>query len=140
MKEFGIRNPKIGLAALNPHGGEGGLFGSEEKSILLPAVRVLKGKVSGPWPADSLMQAAAAGEYDAVVALYHDQALIPVKMIGWREAVNVTLGLPFIRTSPVHGTAFDLAGTGRADPLSLREAIELAIHLARRRAGSGRWA
>ena len=133
--DFGIRRPRIGLSALNPHGGEGGMFGGEEKEILLPAARKLGRSVAGPLPADSLMQAAARGEYDAVVALYHDQALIPVKLIGWEQAVNVTLGLPFVRTSPVHGTAFDIAGKGRADPSSMRAAIQLAIQLARRRTG-----
>ncbi len=132
IRDFGIRRPRIGLSALNPHGGEGGMFGGEEKRILLPAARRVPG-VAGPLPADSLMQAAARGEYDAVVALYHDQALIPVKLIGWEQAVNVTLGLPFVRTSPVHGTAFDIAGKGRADPSSMRAALQLAIQLARRR-------
>jgi 4-hydroxythreonine-4-phosphate dehydrogenase len=135
-KEFGIRRPRIGLAALNPHGGEGGLFGEEEKKILRPALRVFGDSVEGPIPADSLMQAAAQGQYDAVVALYHDQALIPVKLLGWEKAVNVTLGLPFVRTSPVHGTAFDLAGTGKANPSSMKSAIALAIQLARRRSKS----
>ena len=131
--DFGIRRPRVGLAALNPHGGEGGMFGGEEKTILLPAARSVRG-VSGPLPSDSLMQAAArGGKYDAVVALYHDQALIPVKLLGWERAVNVTLGLPFVRTSPVHGTAFDIAGKGRADPSSMRAAIDLAIQLAHRR-------
>jgi len=134
VSDFGIRHPRIGLAALNPHGGEGGMFGGEEKKILLPAVRRVPG-VTGPLPVDSLIQAAAQGEYDAVVALYHDQALIPVKLIGWERAVNVTLGLPFVRTSPVHGTAFDLAGKGRADPSSMRAAIDLAIQLSKRRIG-----
>ena len=131
--DFGIPRPRIGLAALNPHGGEGGMFGGEEKRVLLPAARAFGKTVAGPLPADSLMQAAARGEYDAVVALYHDQALIPVKLIGWERAVNVTLGLPLVRTSPVHGTAFDIAGKGRADPSSMRAAIDLAIRLTRRR-------
>ena len=132
VRDFGIRNPRIGLAALNPHGGEGGMFGREEKTVLRPAARSVRGVV-GPLPSDSLMQAAARGEYDAVVAPYHDQALIPVKLLGWERAVNVTLGLPFVRTSPVHGTAFDIAGKGRADPSSMRAAIDLAIQLAHRR-------
>ena len=134
IRDFGIHRPRLGLAALNPHAGEGGLFGKEERLILLPAVRKLgRSSVKGPLPVDSLMQAASKGVYDAVVALYHDQALIPVKLIGWDQAVNVTLGLPFVRTSPVHGTAFDLARTGRANPASMHSAIELAIQLARRR-------
>jgi len=148
-RDFGVRRPRIGLAALNPHAGEGGVFGSEEKRILLPAVRASTGsartvrrrsahpelvegwRIEGPLPVDSLMQKAAAGRYDAVVALYHDQALIPVKLLCWERAVNVTLGLPFVRTSPVHGTAFDLAGRGRADPSSMRAALALALHLAK---------
>lgn len=133
-KDFGVRRPRIGLAALNPHGGEGGLFGDEEKKILRPALRAFGDSVEGPIPSDSLMQAAAQGRYDAVVALYHDQALIPVKLLGWEKAVNVTLGLPFVRTSPVHGTAFDLAGTGKADPSSMKSAIALAATLALHRA------
>jgi len=92
--------------------------------------------VEGPLPADSLIQEAASGRFDAVVALYHDQALIPVKLIGWQEAVNVTLGLPFVRTSPVHGTAFDLAGKGQADPRSMIAALRLAIQLASKGVGS----
>jgi 4-hydroxythreonine-4-phosphate dehydrogenase len=131
--DFGIPHPRIGLAALNPHAGEGGFFGEEERRILLPSLRSFRGRVAGPFPVDTLMQAAARGEYDAVVALYHDQALIPLKLIGWEQAVNVTLGLPFVRTSPVHGTAFDLAGKGVANPASMRAAISLAIQLARRR-------
>lgn len=145
-RDFGIRRPRIGLAALNPHGGEGGLFGGEEKRILRPAARSFAramggssgGSVEGPLPVDWLMLAAAQGRYDAVVALYHDQALIPVRMLGWERAVNVTLGLPFVRTSPVHGTAFDLAGKGKADPRSMQAAIRLAVELARKREkGSG---
>ena len=143
-RDFGIARPRIGLAALNPHAGEGGLFGDEEKKILLPAIRSLKKpsahpelvegcSVAGPLPVDSLMQAASRGAYDAVVALYHDQALIPVKLLGWERAVNVTLGLPFVRTSPVHGTAFDLAGKGRADPRSMLAALRLAQRSSLRR-------
>lgn len=134
VRDFGIRRPRIGLAALNPHAGEGGLFGEEEKRILIPAAREFGGKAAGPLAADTLMREAAAGRYDAVVALYHDQALIPVRLTGWEEAVNVTLGLPCIRTSPVHGTAFDIAGKGRADSRSMSSAIRLAVRLARRRA------
>ena len=133
VRDFGIRKPRLGLASLNPHAGEGGLFGEEERKILLPAVREFGRSVKGPLPVDSLMEAASRGVFDGVVALYHDQALIPVKLIGWDQAVNVTLGLPFVRTSPVHGTAFDLARKGKANPASMRSAIELAIHLARRR-------
>lgn len=141
IRDFKIRRPRIGLSALNPHGGEGGLFGAEEKRILRPAVRAVRastgsartGWIEGPFPADVLIQAAAAGRYDAVVCVYHDQALIPLKLIGWERAVNVTLGLPFVRTSPVHGTAFDIAGRGQADPSSMRAAVELALRLDRQR-------
>ncbi len=131
--EFGIRRPRLALAALNPHSGEGGLFGEEEKRVLLPALRSVDGEVAGPLPADSVMAAAARGRFDAVVALYHDQALIPIKMAGWNRAVNVTLGLPFVRTSPVHGTAFGLAGKGEADPRSMEAALHLAVRLVRKR-------
>lgn len=132
VRQFGIRRPRLALAALNPHAGEGGLFGEEEKRILRPALRSVNGQVTGPLPADSVMEAAAQGRFDAVVALYHDQALIPVKLAGWDQAVNVTLGLPFVRTSPVHGTAFDLAGKGKANPGSMRAALELAVRLVER--------
>ena len=108
------------------------MFGGEEKRVLLPAARKVPG-VTGPLPSDSLIQSAVLGKYDAVVTPYHDQALIPVKLLGWEQAVNVTLGLPFVRTSPVHGTAFDIAGRGKADPSSMRAALRLAIQLARRR-------
>ncbi len=136
--EFGIRRPRLALAALNPHCGEGGLFGEEEKRILLPALRSADGEVAGPLPADSVMAAAARGRFDAVVALYHDQALIPIKMLGWDQAVNVTLGLPFVRTSPVHGTAFDLAARGEADPRSMEAALHLAVRLVRKRREAAR--
>ncbi|PIQ82175.1 MAG: 4-hydroxythreonine-4-phosphate dehydrogenase PdxA [Candidatus Omnitrophica bacterium CG11_big_fil_rev_8_21_14_0_20_64_10] len=128
--QFKIRRPRIALAALNPHGGEGGLFGGEERRLLLPAVRRLRGKVAGPIPADTLMRETAEEKWDAAVALFHDQALIPIKLIGWAEAVQLSLGLPFVRTSPVHGTAFDLAGTGQVDPRSMRAALHLAASLA----------
>lgn len=133
VRDFGVRRPRIGLAALNPHGGEGGIFGGEERAILRPAAASCGPWAEGPVPADWLMLAAARGRYDAVVALCHDQALIPVRLLGWERAVNVTLGLPFVRTSPVHGTAFDLAGKGKADPRSMIAAVHLAARLARRR-------
>jgi len=128
------RAPRIGVAGLNPHAGEGGLFGSEEQRIIAPAVAAarLKGlNVSEPQPPDTVfMRARAAGaqvgEFDVVLAMYHDQGLIPVKYLGVDKGVNVTLGLPLVRTSPDHGTAFDLAGTGRADAASLIEAIRMA--------------
>jgi len=128
-KFFGIRNPRIGVSALNPHAGEGGFLGREEKMIISPAVNYLRKKmkgVSGPHPADTLFYKAKRGAFDAVVCMYHDQALIPLKMAAFEKGVNMTLGLPFMRTSPDHGTAFDIAGKGKADPSSMIEAIKLA--------------
>lgn len=134
---FGIAHPKVGIAALNPHAGEGGLLGKQEGQWMAPLVRLLarlcRTPISGPHPADTVFAQAARGQYDAVVAMHHDQALIPVKLLAWERAVNVTLGLPFVRTSPAHGTAFDLAGTGGADCRSMRCAIDLAITMARHR-------
>jgi 4-hydroxythreonine-4-phosphate dehydrogenase len=127
---FGIRRPRLAVAGLNPHAGEGGLFGREEGEIIQPAVEQARRDgipVSGPFPADSLIRRAFEGRYDLVVAMYHDQALIPIKLLGFGRAVNVTVGLPFIRTSPDHGTAYDIAGKGMADPSSLVEAIRLAV-------------
>lgn len=132
-KKFGIRRPRIGVAGLNPHAGEGGLLGDEERRIIAPAVRraVRKGiHASGPWPADTLFHKAYQGDFDAVVAMYHDQGLAPLKMIAFDTGVNLTLGLPFVRTSPDHGTAFDIAGKGIAKPDSLIAAINLAAQLA----------
>lgn len=126
---FGIANPQIGLAGLNPHAGEGGAIGREELDIIGPAVAQLQADgigVDGPLPADTLFYPTHWARYDAVVAMYHDQALIPIKTVAFDSAVNVTLGLPIVRTSPDHGTAFDLAGTGRASPASFLAAIELA--------------
>ncbi len=134
LRDFGVRNPKIGLCALNPHGGEGGIFGDEEARVLRPAARSFGGSLKGPLPADSLIKDAMEGQYDAVVAIYHDQALIPLKLKGWNRAVNVTLGLPFMRTSPVHGTAFDIAGKGKADAGSMLSALDLAHRLSVSRA------
>jgi 4-hydroxythreonine-4-phosphate dehydrogenase len=122
----GLRRPKLAIAALNPHAGEGGLFGDEEKRVIAPAVRALARRglnVRGPLPADTLFAAAAAGDYDAVVCMYHDQALIPLKLLEFGRSVNVSMGLPFIRTSPDHGTAYDLAGTGKASEESMAAAI-----------------
>ncbi len=138
IRDFKIRSPRIGVAALNPHAGENGIFGGEEKKVILPALGGFGPSVQGPLPTDSLMQAAAKGAYDGVVALYHDQALIAVKLLGWEQAVNVTLGLPFVRTSPVHGTAFDLVSKGYPDSSSMQSAIRLAIQLSRRRAQRSR--
>ncbi|MFF2572746.1 4-hydroxythreonine-4-phosphate dehydrogenase PdxA [Streptomyces sp. NPDC058084] len=129
------RRPRIAVAGLNPHAGENGLFGREDLDVIAPAVRAARAEgidASGPWPADTVFMRARAGEFDAVVAQYHDQGLIPVKYLGLEHGVNITLGLPFVRTSVDHGTAFDLAGTGTADHTSLltalRHATELAPH------------
>ncbi len=129
-RRLGIRRPRIGVAALNPHAGEGGLFGDEEKRIIRPAIQ--RTRATGPWPADTLFHKAYRGEFDAVVAMYHDQGLAPLKMIAFDTGVNVTLGLPFPRTSPDHGTAYDIAGKGVACPDSLIAAINLAAQLAAR--------
>jgi 4-hydroxythreonine-4-phosphate dehydrogenase len=130
---FGIAQPRIAVAGLNPHAGEGGALGDEDITVIAPAIGRLQAEginARGPLPADSLFHAAARKTYDAVLAMYHDQALIPIKTLAFDHAVNVTLGLPFVRTSPDHGTAFDIAGTGRADPQSLIAAIRLAARLA----------
>ncbi len=132
-RRFGIRRPKIGVAGVNPHAGEGGLLGGEERRFIAPAVRRAARKgldVTGPWPADTLFHQAYHGAFDAVVAMYHDQGLAPLKMIAFDTGVNLTLGLPFVRTSPDHGTAFDLAGKGKARPDSMIAAINLAAELA----------
>jgi len=123
------RAPRIAVAGLNPHAGEGGLFGHEEVQAIAPAVQRGRAEgldASGPWAPDTVFMRARTGEFDVVVAMYHDQGLIPVKYLGLDRGVNVTLGLPLVRTSPDHGTAFDIAGTGRADPSSLLEAIRVA--------------
>ena len=127
------RAPRIAVAGLNPHAGEGGLFGREEIETILPAVEAARGEgldVHGPFAPDTVFMRARRGEFDVVVAMYHDQGLIPVKYLGVEKGVNVTLGLPLVRTSPDHGTAFDIAGTGRADPSSLVEALRMARRLA----------
>ncbi|MCX5727234.1 MAG: 4-hydroxythreonine-4-phosphate dehydrogenase PdxA [Nitrospirae bacterium] len=133
---FGIKKPRVGVAALNPHAGEHGLFGDEETRVILPAARAAQAqgiRASDPLPADTLFGKAAKGAYDAVVALYHDQGLIPLKLVAFGTCVNLTVGLPIIRTSVDHGTAFDIVGKGIADPGSLVEAITLAATLAKRR-------
>jgi 4-hydroxythreonine-4-phosphate dehydrogenase len=133
---FGIAEPRIAVAGLNPHAGEGGLFGEEEQRVIEPAIEMARHagiRATGPLPADTLFLRAANGEFDAVVAMYHDQALIPIKLLAFDRAVNLTLGLPIIRTSVDHGTAYDIAGKNRADPGSMKAALRLAIHLARRR-------
>jgi 4-hydroxythreonine-4-phosphate dehydrogenase len=135
--DFGIAAPRIAVAGLNPHAGEGGLIGREETELIGPVVRELAAEglaVTGPYSADTLFHAEARATYDAVVAMYHDQALIPIKTLAFDRGVNVTLGLPFVRTSPDHGTAFALAGTGRARPGSFIAALRLAAELGQRRA------
>ncbi len=129
---LGIAAPRIAVAGLNPHAGEGGLFGDEELRIIAPAIAAARAEgldVSGPWPGDTIFMQARQGRFDVVVAQYHDQGLIPVKYLGLEKGVNITLGLPFVRTSPDHGTAFDIAGTGRADPQSLEAAFDHAVIL-----------
>ncbi|HVW54247.1 MAG TPA: 4-hydroxythreonine-4-phosphate dehydrogenase PdxA [Rhizobiaceae bacterium] len=136
-KRFGIANPRLALAGLNPHAGEGGSIGKEDEEIVSPAVEALRREgidATGPLPADTMFHAAARRKYDAALCMYHDQALIPAKTLGFDDAVNVTLGLPFIRTSPDHGTAFDIAGKGIARPDSLIAALKLARFMADRQA------
>ncbi|MEW6053183.1 MAG: 4-hydroxythreonine-4-phosphate dehydrogenase PdxA [Nitrospirota bacterium] len=129
---LGIKKPRIAVAGLNPHAGEKGMFGDEEMKIIIPAVRRAAREgipISGPYPPDTLFHKAYKGEVDMVVCMYHDQGLIPLKMIAFDKGVNVTVGLPFVRTSPDHGTAYDIAGKGIADPSSMIEAIMLAARL-----------
>jgi 4-hydroxythreonine-4-phosphate dehydrogenase len=130
---FGLVNPRLVASGLNPHAGEDGSLGSEDQTIVAPAVEALRGEginIRGPLPADTMFHEAARKTYDCALCMYHDQALIPVKTLAFDDAVNVTLGLPFIRTSPDHGTAFDIAGTGRANPSSLIAALRLAARMA----------
>ena len=132
LPNFGINTPKLAVAGLNPHAGENGLLGQEERETIIPAIEDASGlgvNVLGPFPADTIFVRAARGEFDAVIACYHDQGLIPVKLMAFGRAVNVTLGLPIVRTSVDHGTAFDIAGQGIADEGSLVEAILLAARL-----------
>ena len=134
--EFGIVQPRLAIAGLNPHAGEQGALGDEETSIIIPAIAQLRAAgidVSGPWPPDTMFTIAARARYDVAICMYHDQALIPLKTLDMDHGVNVTLGLPIVRTSPDHGTAYDIAGKGVADPSSLIAAIELAASLAERR-------
>jgi 4-hydroxythreonine-4-phosphate dehydrogenase len=142
LVRWGIENPRIAVAALNPHGAEGGLFGIEEASEILPAVESCHFQdginVTGPFSADTVFLRASRGEFDAVIACYHDQAMIPVKCLSFGEAVNVTLGLPFIRTSVDHGTAFDIAGRGIAEHSSMVAAIKLAAELSTKSGESSR--
>lgn len=134
--QFGIAVPRLAVAGLNPHAGEGGAMGDEEARIVAPAIAVLRAEgvsVTGPHPPDTMFTPAARARYDAAICMYHDQALIPLKTLDMASGVNVTLGLPIVRTSPDHGTAFDIAGQGRADPASLIAALRLAATLAERR-------
>jgi 4-hydroxythreonine-4-phosphate dehydrogenase len=134
-RRFGIDRPRIAVAGLNPHAGEDGALGEEDRTIVGPAVARLRAEgvdARGPLPADSLFHPAARASYDVALCMYHDQALIPIKTLAFDHAVNVTLGLPFVRTSPDHGTAFDIAGSGRADPSSLVAAMRLAARRAAR--------
>ncbi len=131
---FGVAEPRLAVAALNPHGGEDGMFGQEERKVIRPAVRDCSGRgmrVTGPVPADSLFHRAAGGEFDAAICMYHDQGLGPFKLLHFTDGVNLTLGLPLIRTSVDHGTAYDIAGRGVADARSMKQAILLAAGLSR---------
>ncbi len=136
LPRFDIAAPRIAVAGLNPHAGEHGLFGREEETVIGPAIAACRDRrvdVSGPFPGDTVFGRASRGEFDVVVACYHDQGLIPVKLLAFNQAVNVTLGLPIVRTSVDHGTAFDIAGKGIADPESMIAAVLLAARLARSR-------
>jgi 4-hydroxythreonine-4-phosphate dehydrogenase len=132
-KSFGLSRPRLALSGLNPHAGEDGSLGTEDGAIVAPAVEMLRNEgidAKGPLPADTMFHEAARKTYDCAICMYHDQALIPIKTLAFDDGVNVTLGLPFIRTSPDHGTAFDIAGTGRANPASLIAALRLAARMA----------
>jgi 4-hydroxythreonine-4-phosphate dehydrogenase len=140
-RDFGILNPRLAVAGLNPHAGEDGVMGGEDLRVIAPAVAALKARgfaVRGPLSADTLFHEEARKTYDAALCMYHDQALIPIKTLSFWDGVNVTLGLPILRTSPDHGTALDIAGTGRADPRSMIAAIKLAAELSDSRADAGR--
>ena len=133
QRQFGIKKPRLAVLALNPHAGEGGLFGDEETRHIAPAIAAARSEgilASGPHSADTLFWFAAQGEYDAVICMYHDQGLIPLKLLHFDDGVNVTLGLPIVRTSVDHGTAYDLAGTGQASPASLVAAVRMAAEMA----------
>ncbi len=133
LLDMGLKRPRIAVCGLNPHASEGGLFGDEEERLITPAIELARAQgiiADGPFPADTIFNAAVQGRYDLVVAMYHDQGLIPVKLLAWESAVNTTLGLPVVRTSPDHGTAYDIAGTGKASEKSMRAALELAIDMA----------
>lgn len=135
LPRFGLKRPRLALAGLNPHAGEGGVLGPEDDRVLAPVVQAARARgidISGPIPADTVFVRASRGEFDCVLACYHDQGLIPVKLLAFGQAVNVTIGLPIIRTSVDHGTAFDIAGQGVADPGSMIEAVKLAAMLGQR--------
>lgn len=134
--DFGLKSPRIAVAGLNPHSGEEGLFGHEEMEIIQPAIELASLEnidVTGPYPPDTVFFKAASGHYDAVVCMYHDQGLIPFKLLHFQDGVNVTLGLPIVRTSVDHGTAYDIAGKGLADPTSLASAVEMAASISNNR-------
>ncbi len=136
IRDFGIDTPRLRVAGLNPHAGEGGAMGEQEVAMIGPLVRDLAKEgisITGPVSADTMFHPAARAGYDAAICMYHDQALIPIKTLDFSGGVNVTLGLPFVRTSPDHGTAFDIAGSGRADPASLIAALKMARHMAEHR-------
>ncbi len=142
-RSFGLTAPRVAVAGLNPHAGENGLFGTEESEIIKPAIEIARAEgidATGPWPGDTVFMQARTGRFDVVVAQYHDQGLIPVKYLGLETGVNVTLGLPFVRTSPDHGTAFDIAGRGIADARSMIAALRAARDLAEfKRKERARW-
>ena len=136
VQDFGIAKPRIAVAGLNPHAGEGGAMGQEELDMIAPTLDALRAEgfdITGPLPADTMFHARARAQYDVALCMYHDQALIPIKTLDFDRGINVTLGLPFVRTSPDHGTAFDIAGKGVADPTSLIEALKMANAMAKMR-------
>jgi len=140
QRNFGIADPRLAVAGLNPHAGEGGALGREEIELILPAIEALRAegwRVTGPHPADTMFHARVRANYDAALCMYHDQALIPIKALHFEDAVNVTLGLPIVRTAPDHGTAFDIAGQDRADPRPMAAAIRMAAESASLRAHLG---
>jgi 4-hydroxythreonine-4-phosphate dehydrogenase len=137
QRSFGIPEPRLAISGLNPHAGEGGQLGAEDIEVIEPAIAALAAdgwRVSGPHPADTMFHAAARANYDAALCMYHDQALIPIKALHFQDAVNITLGLPIVRTAPDHGTAFDIAGQDRADPRPIAAAIRMAAYCALQRA------
>jgi 4-hydroxythreonine-4-phosphate dehydrogenase len=139
QRSFGIADPRLAVAGLNPHAGEGGELGREEIDLIIPAIEALRSegwRVTGPYPADTMFHAAARGQYDAALCMYHDQALIPLKALHFEDGVNITLGLPIVRTAPDHGTAFNIAGQDCADPRAMAAAIRMAAECAQHRAAA----